>query len=175
MTYKLGKLPRRRQHTAENQSQREEQVSDISGCFGRVDCGDDHGGEGRGEEEEFLDEEEHETATFVELAGGNGVFVEACGWCVSICGPGWRDWFRDGGERTDGVVPAEKDNQTGESIPGQLDNEVRDHEGFPAVGLARSFTGLVKCALCDKVRQDLLNKLAKDGEQGEDGEELILQ
>jgi len=79
MTYKLGKLPRRGQHTAENQREREEQISDISGCFCSVDCGDDHGGEGRGEEEEFLDEEEHETAAFVELAGGDGVFVEAWG------------------------------------------------------------------------------------------------
>jgi len=81
MTYKLRKLSRRRQHAAEDQREREEQVSNISGCFGRVNCGDDHGGEGRGEEEEFLDEEEHETAAFVELAGGDGVFVEACEWC----------------------------------------------------------------------------------------------
>lgn len=76
---------------------------------------------------------------------------------------------------SDGVVPAEKDEDGHQTVPGQFYDDVGDHENFPAVGLRRSLPYFVKIPLYDEMRHHLFHHLPENGEQQEDTEELILK
>lgn len=142
----------RGEHAAEDECEGEHQVGDVAARLGVLDGRDDHVGEGRGEEEELPDQQEHEPGAGGHAVGGRRVVVQP-----------------------DGVVPGEEDEHGHERIPGQLDDNVGDHECLPAIRLARALAHLVEGALGDEVRHDLLHELAEDGEQHEDGEHLVLQ
>lgn len=137
---------------AEDEGEEEEEVSDVAAGFGVFDAGDDHAGEARGEEEEGEHKEEHEGAALVDGVGRFGVAVEP-----------------------DGVVPCDEDEEAGESVPGEFDDDVREHEGAPGVYFRGPFARFVEGALGDEVGHDLLDELAEDGEEHEDGEELVSQ
>lgn len=137
---------------AEDEGEGEEEVRDVAARFGVLDAGDDHAREAGGEEEEGEDEEEHEGAALVDGVAGFRVAVEA-----------------------DGVVPCDEDEEAGEGVPGQLDDDVGEHEGAPGVGFRRPFARFVEGPLGDEVGHDLLDELAEDGEEHEDGKELVLE
>ena len=139
------------EHAAEDEAEREDQVGDVSARLGRLDAGDDHVGEGTGEEQELEDEEEHQPAALVHGVGGFRVAVQA-----------------------DGVVPADEDEEGGERVPREFDDDVGEHEGSPGVSLRGAFADLVEGALGDEVGHDLLGELAEDSHEHEDGEELVL-
>lgn len=138
--------------TAEDEGEGEEEIGNVAARFGGFNTGDDHTGEGGREEEEREDEEEHEAATLGDGAGGFRVVVEA-----------------------DGVIPGDEDEQAGNSVPGEFDNNVGQHEGAPVVSFRGAFAGFVEGTLGDEVGHDLLDKLAEDREEHEDGEELVLE
>ena len=137
---------------AEDEGEGEEQVADVTRGFGVFDAGDDHVGEGGGEEQEGPDEEEHQGAALVDLVGGDRVAVHA-----------------------DGVVEGEEDDDGHEGVPGEFDDDVGEHEDLPRVGFRGAFAGLVEGALGDEVGEDLLHELPEDGHEHEDGEELVLE
>lgn len=141
----VGELAGRGDDAAEDEAEGEHQVGDVAAGFGVGDAGDDHVCESGGEEEELQREEEEEGAALVGGAGGGGVVLQA-----------------------DGVVEADEDDDGHESVPGEFDGDVGDHESLPGVGSAGSLTDLVKRALCDEMRHDLLHELTKDSEQQED-------
>lgn len=55
----------------------------------------------------------------------------------------------------DGVVPADEDEDGHECVPGELDEDVGEHEDGPGVGLCGSFAGFVERALGDEVGEHL--------------------
>lgn len=110
-----------RENTTENETEREEQIANVAGCFGRVHACDHHVRKGRCEEEEDQHEEEEESATLMNGVGGNGVFVQ-----------------------TNGVIVSEEEENRTQGIPGKLDDDVAEHEDFPAVGLGRTFADFVE-------------------------------
>lgn len=97
---------------AEDQTKREEQVSESRPSVGYLDAGDYHIGESGSEEQEGEDQQEHKGAAFRDCAGGLRVTVEA-----------------------DRVVPAEEDENSHERVPGDFDNDISHDEGLPGVGL----------------------------------------
>ena len=138
--------------TAEDQAEGEEQVGNVTTGLGGLETGNHEVGEGRGEPHEGEEKQEHQTATLGDLVHGLRVAVE-----------------------TDGVVPAEVHDGTHERVPGKLDNDLGEHKDLPAVDLGRALTDLVERTLDDEVRHGLLDELAEDGEQVEDGEHLVLE
>jgi hypothetical protein len=76
--------------------------------------------------------------------------------------------------QADGVVEAEEDDHGHESVPGEFDGDVGDHESLPRVGSAGALADLVQGTLCYEVRHDLLTELTEDGEEQEDREHLVL-
>src|SRR5271170_2124339 len=75
----------------------------------------------------------------------------------------------------DRIVPTEIHDDSHKGLIWKLDDNVGEHEGFPRVRLCWPLANLVKSALSDKVRHDLLDELTKDGEQHEDSEHLVLE
>lgn len=82
-------------NAAEDQRQGEEQVRHVATRLGRLDARDHHVGEGRGEEEEGQEQEEHEDAPLV-----HGVRRL----CVAV--------------QADRVVPGHEDDERHERVPG---------------------------------------------------------
>ena len=136
---------------AEDEAEGEDQVGDVAAGFGRLHARDDHVGEGAGEEQELEDEEEHQAAALGDGVGGHRVAVEA-----------------------DGVVPADENEESGERVPGEFDDDVGEHEGFPGVSLGGAFADFVEGTLGDEVGHDLLGELAEDRHEHENREELVL-
>lgn len=106
--------------------------------------------ESTGEEQECPDQKEHQNTSTVD-----GVS------CVSV--------------ESDGIVPAEEDENSHQTVPQQFNNDVREHEGLPAVGLGGAFAYFIKISLDNEMRHHLLDELTKDSEQQENAEELILE
>jgi len=55
-----------------------------------------------------------------------------------------------------------------------LDNDVGNEEGLPAIGLAGSLANLVEGALADEKGHDLVDQRGEDRGDHEDGEEHVL-
>lgn len=140
------------QDTAEDQAQTEEQVGDVAACFGRLKTSNDEISEGGGEQHEGDQEQEHESATLGSLAGGGSV-------CI----------------KPDGVVPGDEHQSGHEGVPGELNNDLREHKDLPAVDFGGTLADLIQGALDDEVRHSLLYELAEDGENVEDGKHLVLE
>ena len=90
------------------------------------------------------DEEKHEPAALGDGVGGLRVMVQ-----------------------TDGVVPTKEDDDSAEGIPWKFNDDIGDHEGFPAICLTWTFADFVEGALGDEMRHYLLHELAEDGEEHE--------
>jgi hypothetical protein len=148
----VGEDGRRRQDATEDKAEGKHELRNVAGGFCRLNRSYNHGCEGGCEEKEFPDQEEHEATAFSYVSGRYSVFVQS-----------------------DGVVPTEEDQDCHKRIPGQLDDDVGDHEGFPGVCFGRALARFIQGALGDEVGHNLLNKLAEDGEEHEDGEHLVLQ
>ena len=138
--------------TAEDEGEGEEKVGNVASRFGSFDAGDDHTGEGGCEKEEREKKEEHEPTALSDGVGGLRV-----------------------AEETDGVVPGNEEKEAGNGIPGEFDNDVGEHEGAPVVSFRGALAHFVEGTLGDEVRHDLLNELAENSENHEDGEELVLE
>ena len=76
---------------------------------------------------------------------------------------------------TDRIVEAEEQAHSRQSVPRELDEDVRQHERLPGVRLGRALTDLVQVALGNEVRHGLVDERAEDDEQHEHGEHLVLQ
>jgi len=69
--------------------------------------------------------------------------------------------------KTDWVVEADEDDDSHESVPGEFDGNVGDHESLPGVGSTGALANLIQRALSDEVRHDLLNELTEDSKEQE--------
>ena len=88
----------------------------------------------------------------MDLVGGDGVAVHA-----------------------DRVVEGEVDDGGHEGVPGEFDDDVGEHEDLPGVSFRGPLARFVEGPLGDKVGEHLLEELAEDGHEHEDGEELVLE
>lgn len=124
-----GHVIGRGQDTTEEQAHHEDDVGKITACLSSVGDGDTHVGKGTREDEELPEEKPHESTALGSLASCFGVLLEA-------------DWVIDADEHEDGH----------ETVPGDLGEDLGEHEDFPAVGLGGAFADFVEGALGDKVR-----------------------
>lgn len=106
---------------------------------------------GAGKNEKFPEEEPHQGSAFAALAR-IAIAVEP-------------DWIIDAHEHEDGH----------QAVPWDLRYYLRQHEDLPAICLGWSLANFVKRPLGNEMWHLLLNQLAKDGQDVEYGEHLILQ
>lgn len=73
------------------------------------------------------------------------------------------------------VVDGRVEQERGGRVVGHLGEHAGEEEGRPGVGFGRPLAGFVEGALRDEERHELLDELAEDGDEHEDGEHLVLQ
>ena len=73
------------------------------------------------------------------------------------------------------LVPTEEHDDRHQRLPWKLNDDVTKHKCLPRIGLCWALPNFIQCSLNDKVRHDLLDELAEDGEQHENCEHLILE
>ena len=137
---------------AEYQCKREHQLPDIRRRLRTLHGGDAHVRERGREQHERENQQEEQTAALMHRIRGLRVPVQA-----------------------HGVVKANEDDDSHERVPRDLHEDVGRHEDLPGECLGGALADLEEGALCDEVGEDLLDQVAEEEEDHEDGEHLVLQ